>query len=253
MENVIIASFDPTVFGSRTLSDIKAHQTVTWKTITRDYPRLCTAHLATKMPIVLTTSANIRKYIKAGAYPKIDAIYYDPFTRYFHLPTTMKDYEKNKQKFEQIINREPTDPEIVKFFSRCRNIAKTNYTRSPTHKHQPLARAMPIDEEDEEYTSDEDTILPKTVHEQQKELDRTIRKPDNAKRPPTPQPSEDALDYPYHQRSTEWRTFWKSPEPKQSVTWDDSLFNGRLGMDNGQGTTLEDRLSQLSSLWNRPL
>lgn len=149
MENVIIASFDPTVFSSNTLSDIKTHQTVSWKTTVRDYPRLCTAHLATKMPIVLTTSANIRKYIKAGLFPKVDAIYYDPYTRYYHLPTTMKDYEKNKEKFENIINREPLDIHIVRFFTRCQNIAKTQYNRESTHCSQPKARCIPLIDEDE--------------------------------------------------------------------------------------------------------
>lgn len=153
MENVIIASFDPTVFCSRTLSDIKSHQTLQFRVASRDYPRLCTAHLALKMPIVLTTSANIRKYAKAGAYPRLEAVYYDPFTRYFSVPSTIKDYDRVKSTFSEIINREPTDPEMLKFFKRCKNLAVNNFRRECSHAHQQRARPISLDDSDEEEDS----------------------------------------------------------------------------------------------------
>lgn len=145
MENVIIASFDPTVFGLHPLSDIKTHSTVKWTTITRDYPRLCTAHLALKVPVVLMSSANIRKFTKAGAWPRQDAIYYDPFVRNYYSP------EPNlKTKFDRYINTEPTDEQMVRFFQRMHNIAKNQYKRPSEHTHQPRATPMQFDGDGEE-------------------------------------------------------------------------------------------------------
>lgn len=143
MENVVVASFDPTVFSPRPLSDLQAHRTLKWEIATRDYPRLCTAHLALKVPIVLTTSANIRKYHKAAAYPRLEAIYYDPFTRFYHVPLPIRPKE---EPFNQIINRTPTDGEMNRFFKRCKNIANKNYTRKVEHSHQPKAQALKLDE-----------------------------------------------------------------------------------------------------------
>lgn len=145
MENVVIASFDPTMFGVHTLSDIKTHESVKWQTITRDYPRLCTAHLALKVPIVLTSSANIRKFKKAGAFPRREAVYYDPFVRNYYSPDATLN-----SRFQRYINTTPTDEEMVRFFQRMHNIAKKQYTRQNEHSHQPKATVMKFDEEDEE-------------------------------------------------------------------------------------------------------
>lgn len=145
MENVVIASFDPTVFGIHTLSDLSQHRAVKWAVVTRDYPRLCTAHLALKVPIVLMSSSNIRKYKKAGAFPKLEAVYYDPFVRNWHSEKSNLSSE-----FASIINREPTDEEMVRYFQRMHNIAKKQYVRPTEHKHQPKATPMSFDSDDEE-------------------------------------------------------------------------------------------------------
>lgn len=153
MENVVVASFDPSIFSSRPLSDMAAYKTIKFEIVTRDFPRLCTAHLALHVPIVLTTAANIRKYIKAGLYPKLEAVYYDPYTRNFHLP---KPIEDKTQIFESILNRTPTDTEMIRFFRRQHNIAKQNYKRVEEHRHQP--KAKPLYGLDLDASSDEDEI-----------------------------------------------------------------------------------------------
>lgn len=150
MDHVIVASFDPTIFGRNPLSNLKDHVKLPASTIYRDFPRLCTAHLALKVPIVLETSANIRKYKKAGAYPKIEAIYYDPYTRWFNVPTQSRKAKELDEKFSKIANREATDPEMIRFFQRCHNLAKRNLTRIPSHQHQPLAQSIPDEAPEDE-------------------------------------------------------------------------------------------------------
>lgn len=150
MENVVVASFDPTIFSSRPLSDLENHKTLPWSTIKRDFPRLCTIHLATKLPVVLATSSTIRKYNKAGVFPRNDAIFFDPFTRHYHIPVLAKQREQNKLKLESILNREPTDEELIKFFKRCHNLAKSNFTRTTTHIGIRRAIELNLDSDTEE-------------------------------------------------------------------------------------------------------
>lgn len=139
MENVIIASFDPTVFGVRTLSDLESFRNLKAPVIYRDFPRLCTAHLALKVPIVLATAANIRKYQRVKTWPQEKAIYYDCYTRCYEAGPQVQD---KTEIFRDIINRTPTDDEMVRYFQRCHNISKKNYTRTAEHRHMPRARPL---------------------------------------------------------------------------------------------------------------
>jgi hypothetical protein len=141
MENVCVASFDPSIFSSRPLSDLSSFSTTRATIIYRDFPRLCTSHLALKVPIVLATAANIRKYAKVNCYPQDRAVYYDLHTRFYKLPETISSKEHI---FEAIINREPTDAELVRYFKRCANIAKHQYTKPDTHRHQPKAKTITL-------------------------------------------------------------------------------------------------------------
>lgn len=153
MENVVVASFDPTVFSSNPLSDTKSFITVKWNQIVLNYPRLCTAHLALKMPIVLCTAASIRQREKARLFPRVKAVYFDAFTRQFHVPTGCPDKIAVEIKFREILNKTSTDEEIVRFFTRCANIAKNNYRRKNEHAHMPKAQPVDLelsDTEDEE-------------------------------------------------------------------------------------------------------
>lgn len=139
MQNVIYAAFDPTVFSSRKLSDLTSFIPLKQEVIYRDFPRLTTAHLALRVPIVLATAANIRKYDKAGAFPNVNCIYYDPFTRFFSVPHPIK---QKQTKFLEILNRTPTDAEMVRYFKRLHNLAKSHYTRPTEHSHTYKARPI---------------------------------------------------------------------------------------------------------------
>jgi len=157
MENVVVASFDPTVFSSNPLSDMVSFSTIKWKQAVLNYPRLCTAHLALKMPIVLTTAANIRKREKSRCFPRITAVYFDAFTRQFHVPSQCPNQKEVEAKFSQILNATSTDEEIVRFFTRCANIAKNNYRRKNEHRHMP--KAIPVDLELEDIPEEKPTVF----------------------------------------------------------------------------------------------
>lgn len=124
MENVfsvkvLVASFDPTVFGRRRLSDLQSFSPLKWMDIACTFPKLFIARKKLGVPVVLATSANIRKYEKRQSWPKKEAIYFDPFVSASASPVP-----RLLSEFRKIFSTPATSEEVCAWFKRCFNIAK---------------------------------------------------------------------------------------------------------------------------------
>lgn len=131
--NVFFASADPTVYSPNCLSDLQSFQPVKFTKIQDDLPRLCRAHLELKVPIAFATAAFIRKYTKAGVWPRKEAIFYDLYTGSFGSGD-----EQLLGKFRVSITKPLTPNNIVRFFKRLHNIAKRHLTMSIESEDEDL-------------------------------------------------------------------------------------------------------------------
>lgn len=119
-----VASFDPTVFGSKCLSDINSFYSINWQRFTERAVRLCRLHKMLKVPIVLCTAANIRKHTKAKCWPKEKAIYYDA-----HVQQAASPDSELLRRFLELYNQPLDGLDYVNYFQRIANIAKHELCR----------------------------------------------------------------------------------------------------------------------------
>lgn len=136
MEKVIFATFDPTVFTARCISEMDSFRTLKFSLACEVYNKLAEAHKKLKVPIHVVTAATLRNWKRKNTFPRKDSIYYDPYTG-MSCTGTCKD---PPQEFYKILaTLEIPNDFTLRFFKRANNIAKHRFGTPP-----------PEDEEEEE-------------------------------------------------------------------------------------------------------
>lgn len=114
MENVIVSTFDSTIYTSRPLSDLTSFAPLKAGSIYNFFPKLERAAQAISADVILCTRANILKYKKANAYPKYGSVYFDCFTS-----TADSDSPTLLTKFQQSFDQPISSADIRNFFEHC--------------------------------------------------------------------------------------------------------------------------------------
>lgn len=123
MEKVLLATFDPTVFGTKTISEIDAFSTMKFRQACDLYTKLAAAHRILKVPIHIVTASTLRNWRRKGTFPKKESIYYDPYTGM----SCSGNCSNAPPRFLEILNSPIPDPAIVRTFQRANNIAKKEF------------------------------------------------------------------------------------------------------------------------------